>query len=62
MKIVSVLENKKVEKRISITPEIAKKYIAMGFQVSLSIKKLFLSCFKFWICFIDYVNSSPSSN
>jgi NAD(P) transhydrogenase subunit alpha len=36
MKIVSVLENKKVEKRISITPEIAKKYIAMGFQVSLS--------------------------
>ena len=36
MKIVSVLENKKVEKRISITPEIAKKYIAMGFEVSLS--------------------------
>ena len=36
MKIVSVLENKKVEKRISITPEIAKKYISMGFGVSLS--------------------------
>ncbi len=36
MKIVSVLEDKKVEKRISITPEIAKKYIAMGFEVSLS--------------------------
>ena len=35
MKIVSVLENKNVEKRISITPEIAKKYIAMGFEVSL---------------------------
>ncbi len=35
MKIVSVLEDKKVEKRISITPEIAKKYIAMGFEVSL---------------------------
>ena len=36
MKIVSVLEDKNVEKRISITPEIAKKYIAMGFKVSLS--------------------------
>ena len=36
MKIVSVLEDKKVEKRISITPEIAKKYISMGFEVSLS--------------------------
>ena len=36
MKIVSFLEDKKVEKRISITPEIAKKYIAMGFEVSLS--------------------------
>ena len=35
MKIVSVLEDKNVEKRISITPEIAKKYIAMGFEVSL---------------------------
>ena len=36
MKVVSILEDKKVEKRISITPEIAKKYIAMGFEVSLS--------------------------
>ena len=36
MKIVSVLEDKKVEKRISITPEIAKKYITMGLEVSLS--------------------------
>ena len=36
MKIVSILEDKKVEKRISITPEIAKKYISMGFEVSLS--------------------------
>ena len=36
MRIVSVSEDKKVEKRISITPEIAKKYIAMGFEVSLS--------------------------
>ena len=38
MKIVSVLEDKNVEKRISITPEIAKKYIAMGFEVSLPEK------------------------
>ena len=36
MKIVSVLENQKVEKRIAITPEIAKKYIALGLEVLLS--------------------------
>ena len=36
MKIASVLENQKIEKRIAITPEIAKKYIALGFEVSLS--------------------------
>ena len=36
MKIGSILENKKVEKRISITPDIAKKYIDLGFDVSLS--------------------------
>ena len=36
MKIVSVLENKNIEKRIAITPEIAKKYIASGFEVILS--------------------------
>ena len=36
MKIASVLENQKIEKRIAITPEIAKKYISLGFQVSLS--------------------------
>ncbi|MDA7596873.1 NAD(P) transhydrogenase subunit alpha [Candidatus Pelagibacter sp.] len=35
MKIVSVSENHNIEKRISITPEIAKKYIALGFEVSL---------------------------
>ena len=35
MRIVSVSENKKIEKRIAITPEIAKKYIALGFEVSL---------------------------
>ena len=36
MKIGSVSENRKIEKRISITPEIAKKYISIGFEVYLS--------------------------
>jgi len=36
MRIVSVSENKKIEKRIAITPDIGKKYIALGFEVSLS--------------------------
>ena len=36
MIISSVLENQKIEKRIAITPEIAKKYISLGFEVSLS--------------------------
>ena len=35
MRIVSVSENKKIEKRIAITPEISKKYIALGFELSL---------------------------
>ena len=36
MKIGSILENQKLEKRISITPEIAKKYITLGVEVLLS--------------------------
>ena len=36
MKISSILENQTFEKRIAITPEIAKKYITLGFEVSLS--------------------------
>ena len=36
MKIGSVSENQIIEKRISITPEIAKKYISIGFGVNLS--------------------------
>ena len=36
MKIVSISEDKKTEKRIAITPEIAKKYIALGFELSIS--------------------------
>ncbi len=35
MKIVSVSENKEFERRIAITPEIAKKYISLGFDVIL---------------------------
>ena len=35
MKIVSTSENKDYEKRIAITPEIAKKYISNGFEVSI---------------------------
>ena len=36
MKIASVSENKKIERRVAITPEIAKKYISLGFDVILS--------------------------
>jgi NAD(P) transhydrogenase subunit alpha len=35
MRIVSISENKKKEKRIAITPDIAKKYIALELEVSL---------------------------
>ena len=35
MKIVSLSENRNVEKRVAITPEIAKKYISSGFEVFL---------------------------
>jgi len=35
MRIASILENQTIEKRIAITPEIAKKYIALGLEVSL---------------------------
>ena len=36
MKIASISEDKSIEKRVSITPEIAKKYLSNGFEVSLS--------------------------
>ena len=36
MILASVSENQKIEKRIAITPEIAKKYISLGFKVLLS--------------------------
>ena len=35
MRIVSISEDKKIEKRIAITPDIAKKYITLGLEVSL---------------------------
>ena len=36
MKVGSILENQKIEKRIAITPEIIKKYISLGFEIILS--------------------------
>ena len=36
MNIVSILENQNLEKRIAITPEIAKKYLSLGFEIYLS--------------------------
>jgi len=36
MRIASFLENHEIEKRIAITPDIAKKYIALGFEVSIA--------------------------
>ena len=36
MIIGSISENKDLEKRISITPNIAKKYIDLGFEIQLS--------------------------
>jgi len=35
MNLASISENQHVEKRISITPEIAKKYISLGFNLTL---------------------------
>ena len=35
MKIGSTFENQSIEKRIAITPELVKKYISIGFEVSL---------------------------
>jgi H+-translocating NAD(P) transhydrogenase subunit alpha len=35
MKIVSILENQEIEKRVAVTPETAKKYISLGIEVSL---------------------------
>ncbi len=36
MRVGSVLENQKTEKRVSITPDIVKKYISLGFEILLS--------------------------
>ena len=35
MNLTSILENKDIEKRVAVTPEIAKKYISLGFDLSL---------------------------
>ena len=36
MRIASISEDQNFEKRIAITPEIAKKYVSLGFEVTLS--------------------------
>ena len=36
MRIGSILENQKIEKRIAVTPEIVKKYTSLGFEILLS--------------------------
>tara|TARA_B100001063_G_scaffold99573_1_gene93029 strand:- start:279 stop:1367 length:1089 start_codon:yes stop_codon:yes gene_type:complete len=35
MRIASVLEDQSIEKRIAITPDVAKKYVALGFELLL---------------------------
>ncbi len=35
MNLTSTLENTSIEKRVAVTPEIAKKYISLGFKLSL---------------------------
>ncbi len=35
MNLASILENQDIEKRVAITPEIAKKYISLGFNLTL---------------------------
>ena len=35
MNLSSISENLNIEKRIAITPEIAKKYISLGFKLIL---------------------------
>ena len=37
MNLASISENRDIEKRISITPEIAKKYISLGFNINLPL-------------------------
>ena len=36
MRIASLSENINLEKRVAVTPEIAKKYLSIGFELSLS--------------------------
>ena len=38
MNLASISENHNIEKRIAITPEIAKKYISLGFKLTLPSK------------------------
>ena len=38
MNLASISESRDIEKRIAITPEIAKKYISLGFNLTLPNK------------------------
>ena len=35
MKIGSIIENHEIERRVAITPEIAKKFINNGFEINI---------------------------
>ena len=37
MNLISISENKTDEKRVAVTPEIAKKYLSLGFNLSLPV-------------------------
>ena len=36
MRIVSISEDKNLERRVAITPDIAKKYLSAGFEITIS--------------------------
>ena len=44
MKIGSVFEDQNLEKRVSITPEIAKKYVSMGIDVQITKNYYYEDC------------------
>ena len=46
MNLASISENHNIEKRIAITPEIAKKYITLGFN--LTLQKQLWNPSRFW--------------
>ena len=47
MKIASISENKDIEKRVAITPEIVKKYVSNNFEIFLSKNYSFFFAYYF---------------